>query len=304
MRPGFCTPRQGSRGPLMTDVRRAAAFGALLLIAFAFTACGEDSGGGGAGELDANAGHVHGLGINPADGSLFIATHAGLFRSAPGSGTAAQVGDSTQDTMGFGIVGPDRFVGSGHPGPGEGGPSSLGLIESPDAGRSWEGISLSGEADFHILRSSADRIYGFNGLSGLFMVSADGGETWDSRQPPGGLIDVAVDPEDSSRVLAASDLGLIESGDEGENWDRRSEAIGYLAWPTRDRLYLFDGEAAVSLSRDGGATFTKVGGLPEVPVAVLAGSATELYAALSDGEVLMSRDGGRTWSRRVAPLVS
>jgi len=43
--------------------------------------------------------HVHGLGINPTDGALFIGTHDGLFRSPEGSATAGRVGESTQDTM-------------------------------------------------------------------------------------------------------------------------------------------------------------------------------------------------------------
>src|SRR5687768_187039 len=53
--------------------------------------------------------HIHGLGVNPSDGSVLIATHTGLFRAAPGSEAAERVGDSYQDTMGFAIVGPDHF---------------------------------------------------------------------------------------------------------------------------------------------------------------------------------------------------
>jgi hypothetical protein len=48
--------------------------------------------------------HVHGLGVNPSDGALFIATHTGLFRAADGDGTAVRVGGSFQDTMGFTVV--------------------------------------------------------------------------------------------------------------------------------------------------------------------------------------------------------
>ena len=33
---------------------------------------------------DAGPVHVHGLGVNPADGALFIATHTGLYRSGEG----------------------------------------------------------------------------------------------------------------------------------------------------------------------------------------------------------------------------
>jgi hypothetical protein len=59
--------------------------------------------------------HVHGLGINPKDGALFVATHTGLFRAPEGQDKPERVGDRFQDTMGFTVVGPDTFLGSGHP---------------------------------------------------------------------------------------------------------------------------------------------------------------------------------------------
>ena len=51
--------------------------------------------------------HVHGLGVNPADGALYIATHTGLFRMPRGSDDSERVGDRLQDTMGFAVAGPD-----------------------------------------------------------------------------------------------------------------------------------------------------------------------------------------------------
>ncbi len=44
--------------------------------------------------------HIHGLGINPADKRLFIATHNGLFSAVDGETTPKQVGTSNQDIMG------------------------------------------------------------------------------------------------------------------------------------------------------------------------------------------------------------
>jgi hypothetical protein len=70
-----------------------------------------------------------------------------------GKKTAERVGDSYQDTMGFTVVGPNRFLGSGHPATDDL-PPLLGLIESTDAGKTWEHVSLLGEADSHVLRSA------------------------------------------------------------------------------------------------------------------------------------------------------
>jgi hypothetical protein len=49
--------------------------------------------------------HVHGLGVDPADGVLYAATHFGLWR-IPEQGQATRVADRYQDTMGFTVVGP------------------------------------------------------------------------------------------------------------------------------------------------------------------------------------------------------
>ena len=46
------------------------------------------------------------------------------------------------------VIVADREV---HPGESQVGPPSVGLIQSTDGGRSWTGLSLSGEADFHAL---------------------------------------------------------------------------------------------------------------------------------------------------------
>ena len=132
--------------------------------------------------------HVHGLGINPADGALYIATHTGLWRVAPGAQTATRVADRYQDTMGFTVLDANSFLGSGHPdlkeAREEGLPPLLGLIESQDAGNTWRSISLLGEADFHVLRSAGDRIYGFDATNVRLMASEDAGRTWRTARCP------------------------------------------------------------------------------------------------------------------------
>ena len=162
-----------------------------------------------------DGGHVHGLGVNPADGALFVASHNGLFRAAQGDDKARPVGTTGKDVMGFSIIGPNRFLGSGHPGAMENLPPSLGLIASTDAGRTFKPVSLLGEADFHVLRGAGTRIYGSDSTSGRFLVSSDAGRTWNERRPPGVLVDLAIDPRDPDRLVASTDGGLFASGDGG-----------------------------------------------------------------------------------------
>ena len=249
--------------------------------------------------------HVHGLGVNPADRALFVATHTGLYRSAEGESKSVRVSDSRQDTMGFAIVDADRFLGSGHPDLREDLPPLLGLIESTDEGRSWEPISLLGEADFHVLRSAGERVYGYDSSGDRLLVSDDAGRSWIQVDRPAPLLDLATDPTDVDHVVAAaaSDLaqGLYESRDKGRSWERIGNPFGLLAWPARDRLYLVDGGGAVFLSTDGGGRFERRGSLGGQPAALLGQSADELYAALHDGTILRSTDGGATWAIRSTP---
>lgn len=203
--------------------------------------------------------------------------------------------------MGFTVVGEDTFLGSGHPGPGEDGPPLLGLIRSTDAGQSWEPVSLSGEADFHALEAAHDRVYGFDGANGRLMISDDGGETWAEREPPGPLLDIAVHPSEPERLAATSERGVFVSDDDGESWRPVGGEIGFLAWPAEDRLLLIGASGVVQASSDLGASWEELGSIGGQPAALIAESPDELYAALPDGTIEQSTDGGRTWSVRAIP---
>jgi hypothetical protein len=131
----------------------------LLLPVVAFVSgCGASGGVASVAADDPGPEHVHALGVDPADGSLYVATHTGLYRMAPGSESAARVGDQRQDIMGFVVTAPGIFLGSGHPDLRDGLPPLLGLIESSDAGRSWQSVSLLGKADFHSLRARGSQV--------------------------------------------------------------------------------------------------------------------------------------------------
>lgn len=261
----------------------------------------------GSGAISADAGpvHVHGLGINPADRALFIATHTGLFRVAADEAKAERVGNSSQDTMGFTIAGEDRFLGSGHPDLRTDLPPLLGLIESTDEGRSWTPISLLGEADFHVLRSAGESVYGYDSSGDRLLASADAGRTWRELERPAPLVDLAVDPDDESHLLAAgaSDIaqGLYESRDRGQTWERIGDSLGYLAWPEPDALFLVDGAGDVYRSADHGARFERRGSTGGQPAAFLGDASDELYVALHNGTIKRSRDGGVTWTVRSTP---
>ena len=249
--------------------------------------------------------HVHGLGINPSDGSLFIATHTGLFRVGKNSRKAVRIADRFQDTMGFSIVGANRFLGSGHPDAREQElPPLLGLIESTDAGKSWEPISLLGEADFHVLRSAGARVYGYDATNDRLLTSSDRGVTWKELDKPGPIVDLAFNAQVPRLVTTAAgslEQGMYESRNGGQSWKRLNDAVGLLAWPAPNRLYLVDRLGQVLVSPNGGRTLMKRGEIGGEPAALLAVGTNELYAALHDGTIKRSTDGGASWNVRSRP---
>jgi hypothetical protein len=249
--------------------------------------------------------HVHGLGVNPSDGALFIATHTGLFRAAEGERKATRVGEGFQDTMGFSIVGPNRFLGSGHPDLRQDLPPLLGLIESTDAGTSWRPVSLLGEADFHVLRFAGERLYGYDATNDRLLASADTGRTWRDLTRPAPMLDLAVDPGESSHLVASAEspLGtsLYESTNGGEDWAIKASLGGLLAWPVPARLYAVTGTGEVFRSPDAGRSLDLRGRIGGQPAAFLAQGPDDLYVALHDGTIQRSTDGGTTWVVRSAP---
>lgn len=239
--------------------------------------------------------HVHGLGIDPTDGTLVAATHFGLFQVA--GGVATRIGNA-QDTMGFTVAGHGRYLGSGHPDFTEDDKPLLGLIESVDAGQSWSPVSLRGEADFHVLRIRHDSIWGYDSTSNTVMVSSDG-RTWDrrSRLP---VRDFVVSPGSPDQLLATTDRGLVRSGTGGRSWEEvpGAPALVVLAWPRSDVLYGVDVAGVMHVSGDTGATWSARGSTGGPPEALTATEAQplNLHVAVRGRGIAASTDGGLTYT--------
>lgn len=274
----------------------------VLIAAMLLGACGE--GGSGTDSIvaadDDGPQHVHGLGVDPADESLYIATHTGLWRAAASEQRARRVGDSYRDVMGFTVVGPKRFLGSGHPDARENLPPLLGLTASDDAGQSWTSVSLEGKADFHVLRFANGRIYGVDATSGQIMRSVDGGKSWHTLAPPRAVIDFALDRQDPNLLVASTERGLMRSTDGGRKWRPLNQLVGLLAWPEPHKLYLIAGNGRTHVSADSGRSFKTAGNIGGQPAA-FANHGDELLVALHDSTIKHSTDGGRSWTIRATP---
>lgn len=248
--------------------------------------------------------HVHGLGVNPADGALFVATHTGLFRAAPGEPRARRVGERFQDTMGFTVTGPDRFLGSGHPDGRDRLPPFLGLLRSTDPGRNWEPVSLLGERDFHVLEAAGERIYGygtdFESRQASLLVSDDGGRSWQQRTPPEPLLSLAIHPDDPDRLVAAGARGIYSSHDAGQGWRPLADEAGLLAWPRTEALIVVRLDGSVARSADRGLSWQAAGDI-DGQSAAFESAGDELYVALHNGTIKRSADGGHNWLVRSRP---
>lgn len=251
---------------------------------------------------DPGAVHVHGLGVNPADGALFAATHTGLFR-IDDAGRATRIADRHQDTMGFTVAGPDRFLASGHPdlredelrAPGK--PPLLGLVESVDGGRTWRARSLLGEADLHTIAAVGDLLVAYDSTGGRVLASTDGGRTWDTRSEAA-LTDLAVDPAQPDRMAAVGvDGAMRTSSDGGRTWTAGLGAppgVAVLRW-SADGLYAGGRNGALyraGPTGDWASVHTFAG-----EVEALAADGDVLYAAVRGSGIYASRDRGESWQQ-------
>ena len=84
-------------------------------------------------------GHIHGIGVNPADGRVYASAHRGVIQLSE-QHPPVVVGDQVQGYDGFIVVVPNHFLASGHP---RQRPWTFGLVESTDGGATWTSRSFN-----------------------------------------------------------------------------------------------------------------------------------------------------------------
>jgi len=146
-------------------------------------------------------------------------------------------------------------------------------------------------------------------FAGPGFTFAAGGWTPVGLTGGGGMFTPAISPHDANRMMVSCDMSdAFISRDGGENWtmihfsqlrgNTRCRPVFHPREP--ETVFAADGwDGKLKVSRDGGKNWEALGDLPEGvgEVSVDEGNPSMMLAALRDGVVYSSADGGVHWTR-------
>lgn len=249
---------------------------------------------------EAPLGHVHGLGTDPGSGTLYVASHLGVFTLTK-DGTVSRVADRWQDTMAFTVLGPGHLLASGHPDLREDLPVQLGLLESRDGAETWQPVALSGEADFHTLETSGDHVWGYDAVSGRLLTTTDR-EEWTTVAEGSPVVDLATGADPES-VLATTPEGRLlryaVAGGPPEPVDDAPPVV-LVDRAEDDTLVGVTADGVLHVAEPDATRWRRAGEVPGSPQAFDVSDAG-WHVATADG-VHRSEDEGRTWSRVIVAV--
>src|SRR5216683_3853107 len=180
-----------------------------------------------------------------------------------------------------------------------------GVFRSRNLGAAWlnADVGLFLNAALVIAVDPRDSSHLLVGTDLGILSSRNGGRSWVAEARDvifGAVFAVAFSP-DGERAMCAAASGVFRRDQNGwlraEAPESAIPARALVAGPVNDRLYLL-GRSRLFASEDGGRTYAVVPGLPQMSettaLVVIPGSANTL-AAVIDGRVTISHDGGRSW---------
>ncbi len=202
----------------------------------------------------------------------------------------------TQDFMGFTVAGADNYLASGHPGADQ-------ADAPPNLGliESTDGgtswDSLSLRGEVDFHTLEARHDRVYGHAGGRLLVSRDT-KTWDERASIR-LADLAVSPDDPDTLVATTEQGLSVSADGGETFTVVSDAplMVLVTWTDEGAIVGVDPQGIVHVSDDGGTSWERRGTVGGQPAALTA-AADVVYVATADGQIVESTDGGRAFDVR------
>lgn len=252
--------------------------------------------------------HAHGLAVDVVDpNKLYIATHHGIFVLLNDK-DLYQVGDSTDDYMGFTPhpVIPNIIYGSGHPKTG----GNLGVQISNDAGFTWKKIAdgVEGPIDFHAMAVSPinpNLMFGY--YRGKLQRSDNGGTSWTVVGTPNFVVvSLTADGKDENILYAASPQGAFISKDKGQTWqplsDDLKKFVATIAINPQDPQYFLSYSESLGLAKstNAGSSWERINTNFDGMVLYIAfNKQTQgtVYALTEKNTVYKSTDGGTAWNK-------
>lgn len=259
--------------------------------------------------FDGQAAHVHGMGHIEGDG-LYFASHHGLKIYREGSWF--ETDGMRHDYMGFNAV-DNGFFTSGHPEPSADMVNPIGIQRSTDGGRSLEHLGFSGETDFHAMAAGYRNHHLFvmnpqknSAMEAGFYRSENEGKDWtrvEANGLDGELSALALHPDDSQKVAAATSTGVYLSEDGGANFSALTEEaeFGTAVFFAEDALYYASFENESKLQKYTLETEEKEGlPLPELTedgVVFISATPEELAVYTVKGQAYVSDDEAANWTQ-------
>lgn len=243
-----------------------------------------------------------GIALSPGDEPVLFVTdrYEGLLRSADGgrSWMSFQLGGD----IGIGVTvdpnAPDRVWAA----------VSDGIWRSTDRGETWEVMGLPGGQAVLVDRTDGNRVFAGTTL-GLFR-SLDSGSSW-QKVSDNSVNGLTQDPAREGVFFGwRSDnysSEIAQSTDDGDSWSATNKPSGFIRGLALDAtgVVYATTDFGLSLSRDGGSTWTAVPTEPGPGAAVFAdGSRPEVVYAGAGLSVHRTRDGGATFSSSARGLVN
>lgn len=192
-----------------------------------------------------------------------------------------------------------------------------GVLRTLDGGKSWRLVTGWAETEPKAIAvdfNEPDTVY--TGLPDGIVVSRDRGQTWQRREkglPERGKYTQVVrsDRSRKGRVFIGCESGLYVTENGADSWQRvlvTTETVDDIQQSPHDpKLWIAVTQSAGALlSRDGGATWKKIDGVPSdkalYNVAFDARDAKRFAIGSWSHGLLLSEDGGATWTVRNAGL--
>lgn len=148
---------------------------------------------------------------------------------------------------------------------------------------------------------------GLAAVAALGIITSRGGETGaQAPQAAGGFVggdlhSLVADPTTPGRLFVGGHEAVSVSNDGGRTWSRTDSLNGAdaMGWGFTDEVVWVSGHPGVNRSSDDGATFARANeGLPNTDVHAFGAGVSVIYGAGPAVGVIASTDGGRTWQPR------